>query len=204
MRLILDLSRIYLRGTASRRRRSLLAVLAATIAVLATITGYAGPASASPSGGIQPDTPVVTVHLTNASTYCADVKNDNNHAGAAVWLYKCSQSQSYHWYELATECPGELGQPQCFVLVDKANDTLCLGLGFHAADARKAGLQNCGDGGDQPSGFAIWNAVAKNGLRNTGWGTEGDLVTATATSSAAIFGADRAAGGGGWWQWSGY
>jgi hypothetical protein len=200
MRLTLDFGRIYLRGIASRRRRSLLAVLAAPIAVLATIIGTAGIASASPSRVTVPDTPVVTIHLTYASSYCVGVKNDNNHAGAAVWLYKCAQAKSDQWYESEYECPGGEGQPQCFVLVDRKNDQLCLGLN----DVRAAVLQNCGYGGDLPSNFAVWNSTAQNGLRSTGWGVEGNLWTATDRNTAALSGQDRDAGGGGWWQWSGY
>lgn len=197
------------RFTASRRKLSVLAALVISFVTLGTVIGSAGIASASvsrseiasASAAVTPDTPPpFTIHLTNASSYCIDVKNDNNQAGAAVWLYKCSQAKSDHWNEFEYECPGQEGQPQCFVLVDAANTNLCFGL----TDNRTADLQNCGNHGDLPSNYAVWNAVANHGLRDTGWGVEGDLWSPTATSKATLYGEDRTAGGGGWWEWSGF
>jgi hypothetical protein len=118
-----------------RPTRVIVAALAALSSAFA-IVGLAVPASAAPSIS----TPVVKVYLTFAPRYCADVKNDNNEAGALVWLYKCSQSKSDKWQEYQQECMGQEGQPQCFDFVDLQNDQLCLGLNNH----RVAVLQKCG------------------------------------------------------------
>jgi hypothetical protein len=176
----------------------LVAAVAALSPALA-VMGIAGPASASPV--VTPDTPIVSIHLTNAKSYCVGVKNDNNHAGAGVWLYKCAQAKSHRWYELGYTCPGGFGQSQCMVFLDVKNTKVCFGL----TASRTGTLLGCGQGGILPPYRAVWGPGAKNGLINTAFGTvEGSLWTAKAANKATLRGEDRQAGGGGWWRWSGF
>jgi hypothetical protein len=117
-------------------------------AALAAVTmmavlGPAGASSAAPVPSPTPDTTNVTIHLTNAKSYCAAVKNDNNHAGATIWLYKCAHAKADHWYEHDSVQCGISGQNICSYFVDTKNfgdHSVCLGMN----GARKVVLQGCG------------------------------------------------------------
>lgn len=176
----------------------LVAALAALGPALAIIGLAAGPASAAPLA----DAPPITIHLTNASSYCVDVKNDNNSANNPVYLYKCSQAKSYKWDELeGVTCPGDPGPQDCLVFVDAQNTSVCFGLN----DNRDAVLLGCGQGGALAPYRAVWVPSGTNGLVNTAFGTpEGSLWTPKDSNTSPLSGQDRQAGGPGWWQWSGF
>jgi hypothetical protein len=184
-----------------RPRGSWLAVLPALVAI-ATVTslGSAGAASAAPPGSAAPDVPNVTIYLTNASSYCADVKDSVNSAGTAIWLYKCSGGKSEHWYEFGdVEC-GNGGQDICSYFVDTRNENVCLGMN----GARNVVLQGCGPNGAGYTTSELWilDTGTERGWRNFGWGPNGDLAVASDKQGDLLFGTDASAGCGCWYHWS--
>jgi hypothetical protein len=143
----------------------------------------------------------VTIHLTNSSTLCADVKNDNNNAGAAIWLYSCAQGKSVHWNTISGRQCGTSGQFICSVFVDAKNTSICLGLNA----ARNAVLQNCGPDGINAPYQSQWivDTGPENGWRSFAWGGLGDLVVASNKQGDLLYGTDVTAGCGGcWYHWS--
>jgi hypothetical protein len=175
-----------------------LAAFAASVAAAAMISmALPGTASATVAG-VTSDTPVVTIYLTNAPSYCADVKDDNNTPGTTVWLYQCSQSKMDRWLEFSgLEC-GTGGQYICDEFVDAANYNVCLGLNA----ARYAILVNCGPNGAGDPADGLWIPNSGNNLRNFEWATLGDLAAPTTTPTARLYGENLSEGG--WHQWSGY
>jgi hypothetical protein len=152
----------------------------------------AGHAVASTSSIAAPRAPAfgtVTVWLTNASSFCADVKNSNNHAGATVWLYSCSASHDDKWVEVPASCP--LVPSPCFSFQDAQARSLCMDM--PVADGYIT-LQSC-------SGVtAAWFiAGANEWLADAAWGG-GIVATAASTVSGdPLFGE---ALHNGWQQWN--
>jgi hypothetical protein len=181
-----------------RHGRRVATIFAASVAAAAmVVVALPGNASAAVSR-VRSDTPVVVIHLTNASSYCADVKNDNNTDGATVWLYKCSQSNMDQWLELGgIEC-GTGGEYICDEFIDAKNYNVCLGLNA----ARYAVLVNCGPNGAGDPADGLWIPNSDNNLRNFEWGTLGDLAAANATATSRLYGENLSEGG--WHEWSGY
>jgi hypothetical protein len=191
-----------MRGQASRGswRRRWLAVFAAPIAISSLAVALAGPASAAPAAP-QADAPNITIFLTNASSYCADVKNSVNKAGTTIWLYKCSLGKSEHWYEIGGEACGVDAPTICTEFVDVRNTSLCLAMNA----TRHVVLQGCGSNGENPPVQSLWvvHTGPENGWRSAAWGPMGDLAVARDVQGDPLFGADASAGGCGcWYHWS--
>jgi hypothetical protein len=200
-----DITRRGHEGRRSRRHRRWLAVSTVSVAIsIMAVLGSAGAASAASGPRLMPDTPKVTISLTNAPSYCAAVKNDNNTSGATIWLYKCAQANSYHWYEIdGVEC-GIGGQNICSVFIDVPTagaHSLCLGMN----SARNVVLQGCGNNGNSATTSEEWiqDTGGENGWRNFTWGPNGDLAVAAATNTDKLDGVDATAGCGGcWYRWT--
>ncbi|MGO9079588.1 MAG: hypothetical protein ACLQDY_11180 [Streptosporangiaceae bacterium] len=161
-------------------------------------------ASAMPQTPLRPDTPNVYIHLTHAPSYCAAIKNDNNHSGATIWLYKCAQAKSKNWYEVdGVEC-GDGGQYICSYFIDVKNfgrHSLCLGMN----GARKVLLQGCGGNGNEYLTSELWiqDTGPEDGWRNFDWGGMGDLAVAKDRQTDPLYGVDASSGCGGcWYRWS--
>lgn len=198
-----DLKRLQHERVGSRKRRRWLAIFAAPVAIIVmAFLAPAGAANAVPAKPSQPDTPNVTLYLTNASSYCADVKNSNNTAGAAIWLYKCSAGKSEHWYEVdGLQCGS--GSPEfiCAELIDVRATGLCMSMN----GSRKVVLQNCGSNGNGDPVESLWipDTGAENGWRNLSWGPSGDLAVASNKQGDALYGVNASAGCGGcWYRWT--
>jgi len=194
-------TRLFYDSCRSRKRRWRLAIFAAlvTITTLASL-GSAGAASAASARLAAPDVPNVTIYLTNASSYCADVKDSVNSAGTAIWLYKCSGGKSEHWYEFGdVEC-GNGGQDICSYFVDTRNKNVCLGMN----GARNVVLQGCGPNGAGYTTSELWilDTGTERGWRNFGWGPNGDLAVASDKQGDLLFGTDASAGCGCWYHWT--
>jgi hypothetical protein len=205
MRVRPDITRLSDGSRRSRGRRRL-AVFAASVAIT-TMSAFlsAGGAAAAPAAPLIPDTPNVTIFLKNSPSFCADIKNDNNHAGATIWLYKCSQSKSDHWYEIDGVDCGTTGQFICSYFIDVQNygaNSVCLGM----TGARNVVLQTCGNNGNEYLTSELWiqDTGSENGWRNYNWGPSGDLAVASNTATDPLFGVDAGGGGGCqcWYRWS--
>jgi hypothetical protein len=185
-----------------RPRRWWLAVLAALVAITTMASlGSGGAASAAPAGSAAPDVPNVTVYLTNASSYCLDVKDSVNSAGTAIWLYKCSGGKSEHWYEFGgVEC-GNGGEYICSYFEDTRNENVCLGMN----GSRDVVLQGCGPNGADYTSSELWieDTGTEDGWRNFAWGPNGDLAVASDKQGDLLYGTDASAGCGGcWFRWT--
>jgi len=166
------------------------------MAVLA-LAGGTSVAEAAPSIAI----PNVTIFLTNASSYCADVKNSVNRSGTTIWLYKCSLGRSEHWFEVdGLEC-GNLGIFVCSVFVDTRNTSVCMSMN----GARNVVLAGCGNHGNSYTTAEEWimDTGPEDGWRNFNWGPNGDLAVARDRSGYKLYGTDASNGCGGcWFRWS--
>jgi hypothetical protein len=178
----------------SRQRRRWLALFAAPIVISSlALVVQAGPASAAPN---------ITIRLTNAPSYCADVKNSVNKAGTTIWLYKCSQGKSEHWLEIGGRACGVQQPNLCTEFIDARNTSLCLAM----SSSHKVVLQGCGAGGGNPPARSLWivHTGPENGWRNFGESPSGDLAVASDKQGDPLVGVDVSAGGcnGCWYHWS--
>jgi hypothetical protein len=199
--------------TGPRRRRYWLAAFAAPAAIttMITVLGSAATASAAPQASAVtasaaprsspvPLTPHVKIRLTRSRTYCAAIKNGNHHAGAVVWLYKCTKSSSDTWLEVGAVC-GTTGQSVCTEFIDPKKTSLCLSLN----PARKVVLHGCGQNGSDPPNLSLWivNTGTEDGWRNLAWGPQGDMAVAKNRDKKPLIGLDAGAGCNGcWFHWT--
>jgi hypothetical protein len=184
-------------------RRKLISLAAGLVVTCGTFAGVtmatAGPASASP---------VITICLTNASAFCADVKDSDNVSGQPIWLYRPQDgAKDYHWYEVPSYCP-TMGSAtfcacpdqNCILFEDVQNPSLCL-----AATPTGAGIEliNCqyDQGG---TARAEWVQLG-NKLENEFQGGTGFLTVTGPLFSGRYLYTDPpvASGGNEWQQWSG-
>jgi hypothetical protein len=187
------------RGSPRRRR---LAVFAVPITICGLAVALAGPASAAPAAPQIPNAPNITIFLTNATSYCADVKNSVNKAGTAIWLYKCSAGKSEHWYEIGGRACGVQQPTICTEFIDVRNTSLCLAMNAN----RNVVLQNCGVNGSGPPVQSLWvvHTGPENGWRSAAWGGMGDLAVASDKQGDLLHGLDVSAGecNGCWYHWT--
>ena len=194
--------RLWLERIGLRRSRRWLAVFAAPVAITTmTVLAPAGAASAAQAAPLMPDVPNVTIYLTNASSYCADVKDSNNVSGTTIWLYKCAQGKSEHWYEIDGVDCGTSGQYICSYFIDVRNTSVCLGMN----GSRNVVLQGCGSNGNGYRTSELWitDTGSENGWRNFDWGSNGDLAVASDKQGDKLYGTNASAGCGGcWYHWT--
>ena len=106
------------------RIRSLVALVASMALATGMLSGGLGlgaPGTASAATGITPATGI-TICLTNASSYCADIKDGHNTSGTRIWLWNKSGAGDDHWIQQTVSC--NIGT--CFVFKDALNTNLCL------------------------------------------------------------------------------
>jgi hypothetical protein len=187
-----DLTRRRRRSTGPRALRRWLAVFAVPVA-LATMAVLAptGAASAAPN---------ITIYLTNASSFCADVKDSVNKAGTPIWLYHCSQGKSEHWYDFGSQACDMSGQYICDVFIDTRNQSLCLGV-----NAARSAVLVSGDSVNHPTTCEwVVDTGGENGWRNAAWGAMGDLTVRGNVQGDLLFATETSNGDcpGCWWRWT--
>jgi hypothetical protein len=187
---------------AIRRRLVLIPLLLSLLAACGVFAGI-GVVTARPASAA----PVVTVCLTNAPGFCADVKNSVNTSGQPIWLYRPQDgAKDYHWFEVPVPCTVFTclcDNADCISFEDVQNPTLCL-----AASPTGSGVQliNChiadGMGG---TARAAWIHIGNN-LENFFLATNHDLsVTGPLFSGRYLYVAQHVSPGGNvWQQWSGF
>jgi hypothetical protein len=135
--------------------------------------------------------PDITIHLTNAPSYCVNRKGGNNSHGATVFLWACSGGQN-HWYEAnayyGVVAPPACAANQCIVFEDYWNRNSCFGLGPN----------DTGTLGSCTNILQFWIYESGNILRNAYWGQ--DLVTGNDADGSKLVGNPTPID---WHQWSG-
>jgi hypothetical protein len=198
MRVRPDITRRGHKSRGSRKRRRWLAVFAAPVAITTmAVLGPTGSVSVA-SARTAADVINVTIHLTNASSYCADVKDSVNQPGTRIWLYKCALGGSEHWYQHSPVQCATGGQFICSVFVDVKNTSVCLGMD----GARHVLLQGCSAGYTTAEEW-IKHTGPENGWRNEFWDGNGDLAVASDTQGDLLYGVNASNGCGGcWFRWT--
>ncbi|HEY1616562.1 MAG TPA: hypothetical protein VGG25_03040 [Streptosporangiaceae bacterium] len=161
--------------------------LAISGALLTVFALGAGPALGTANAAASPAISTITVCLTNASTQCADVKDDSNTAGTRIWLYDKSDANSYKWVE-ASDSGCDAGVA-CFYLEDAQNTNLCLTA--TGTDGAEVKLENCNDAGS-------WYNEGANELGNGAYGANATLITNGSANEDYLY-ASRT---GNWHQWN--
>lgn len=183
-----------------RRHPLILLVMSFLVAcgvVAAVNVGTAGPASA------QPD---ITLCLTNAPTFCADVKNANNTSGASILLYRPQDgAKDYHWLAVPINCTDAYclcPTVDCVAFEDAQNPNLCLGVAQSLRAVVLVGCEILNDqGGTQR---AAWYYLGGNNWANRDMGAQGLLtVNGPLADGRYLFPAPHVnPGGATWQQWS--
>jgi len=165
---------------------------AAPAAAPAAAAPAAAPAAAVSAAPVRlrPDLPIVTICLTYARAYCADVKNDRHVSGQPIWIYKASAAKAYHFYDVDVNCPST-GVPGCAEFVDVKNTALCIGV----VNNRNVVLQGCN------AYAAEWVIVAK-GTHYVHWANGPEFLTVSAPIAGRQLSINYK-GAGGWQQWTG-
>jgi hypothetical protein len=104
-----------------RNPRVLILLAAAALAASSVLAGAtvsaAAPASAQPQ---------VTICLTNAPQFCADVKDSVNQLSQPIWLWRpVDGAHDYHWVRGTVNCSGGQGG-LCTIFKDAQDQSLCL------------------------------------------------------------------------------
>ena len=183
-----------------RRHPLILLVMSFLVAcgvVAAVNVGTAGSASA------QPD---ITLCLTNAPTFCADVKNANNTSGASILLYRPQDgAKDYHWLAVPINCTDAYclcPTVDCVAFEDAQNPNLCLGVAQSLRAVVLVGCEILNDqGGTQR---AAWYYLGGNNWANRDMGAQGLLtVNGPLADGRYLFPAPHVnPGGATWQQWS--
>jgi hypothetical protein len=99
--------------------RGLVPLAAGLLLIAGSITAVLASAPAPASARA-----TVTIHLTNSTSFCADVKNSVDVAGQPIWLFKCASANDYHWVQQSVPT---CGVGTCWSFKDAQNTSLCLG-----------------------------------------------------------------------------
>jgi hypothetical protein len=167
----------------SRTRVRGLAILAVlTFLAVLVPAGAASASAAAPAG----DTPIVTIFLTNSSSFCVDLRGNDNNAGAIAELYPCKSSKSDHWLDVAGLQCGDGGANICTEFIDSKHTSECLSMN----SARNVVLQNCGLNGNNDPDESEWilDTGTEDGWRNFQWGPNGDMAVAANKANEFLHG----------------
>lgn len=185
------------------RRPHVLIPLVISLLVACGVLAGVGVVTASPASA----DPVVTICLTNARSFCADVKNSNNTSNASIWLYRPQDgAKDYKWLEVPVPCTVFTcicDSADCISFEDVQSPTLCLAASPTGTSVQ---LINChiadGEGG---TARAAWIHIGNN-LENFFLGTNHDLtVNGPLFSGRYLYAAQHVSPGGALWQqWSGF
>lgn len=130
----------------------------------------------------------VTISLTNASSFCVDVKDSVDHRGQTIWLYSCSGARDDKWIQVPATC-NYVPSP-CFAFEDAQNTSLCMNM--PVADGYIT-LQPCSA---QTSAWFI--SGGNDWLADSAWGGGIVATVASNVSGDPLFGEDLHHG---WQQW---
>lgn len=162
------------------------------------------PAGAARHAQDAPDLPLVTICLTESSSYCVDVKSNDNVSGEPVWVWdNGADDQWYVWGESCvgiagacyTACP--VGVASCYEFENAENPSLCWAIGPN----EEGQLRACetGNGG---AGEATFYQIGDH-FRNVGWLLDGDQVAVHGPLyNGDIIGVAPYGESGDWYQWS--
>jgi hypothetical protein len=118
----------------------------------------------------------VTICLTSATSYCADVKDSDDVSGQPVWLYKSSQANDYHWVMVTgVSC---IAGSNCYNFEDAQKTSLCLSV----TSGRSVVLGTCN------GGAGSWYSEGGNLLGNGAYGASYTLMVANDTNSSLLDG----------------
>jgi len=181
------------------KRHRLVRIVASILLVGGVTSGAiatAGPALAQPQ---------ITLCLTNARQYCADVKDSTNRVGEPIWLYtQAAGAHDFHWIEVESGgfgvCPDDAVCYSFEVPATADGSPLCLGAG-NVNGELDAELVYCrfSQGG---SGPALWIEDG-NWLRNVAYGPEQLSVWGPLYNGDLLYLTYGPPGGALWQQWSG-
>jgi hypothetical protein len=151
---------------------SLISGLVLATGVLATGVLTAGLAIAAPSAASARTT--VTICLTSATSYCADVKDSRDVSGQPVWLYNSSQANDYHWiFVTGVNC---VAGTNCYNFKDAQNTSLCLST----TSGRSIVLGTCN------GGRGSWYSEGNNLLGNGAYGASYTLMVSNDASGVLL------------------
>jgi hypothetical protein len=106
--------------------RKWFSVVASVLLACGLLAGI-GVAAAGPASAL----PEISICLTNAPTYCADVKDANNTPGASIWLWRTSDgANDYKWLEWQVPCTDSIcicEASSCLEFQDAQDPGQCLG-----------------------------------------------------------------------------
>jgi hypothetical protein len=129
----------------------------------------------------------ITICLTYASSYCADVKDSDNVSGQPIWLYK--NGGDYHW-DLVTGISCVAGS-NCYNFEDAQHPSLCL----TSTVGRSIVLGACN------GGRGSWYPEGGNLYGNGGYGANYTLMVKSDTDGSLLT-ALPAHESGYWEQWT--
>jgi hypothetical protein len=183
--LIVQVSTIRRKSRRPMKKSWLLTAMAA-LSLVGSVAATAPAAAAA----VRPDVPVVTICLTYARSFCADVKNARNVSGQPIWLFKASGAKDYHFYDVNVNCP-LTGVPGCAEFVDVKNTALCIGV----RNNRNVVLLGC-------NAFAAeWVQVAQ-GVHYIHWANQVEYLTVSSPVNRKLLTINFKHAGG-WQQWTG-
>lgn len=127
----------------------------------------------------------VTICLTYASSYCADVKDGQNVSGQPIWLYEASGSRDYHWILITgVSCVAGTG---CYNFEDAQDTSLCLSTTV----GREIELGTCG-------GRGSWYSEGGNLLGNGAYGASYTLMVRSVSDEVPLTALPK--GESGYWE----
>jgi hypothetical protein len=184
-----------------RRRYPLILLVISFLAVSGLVAavnvGIAGPASADPN---------ITLCLTNAPAFCADVKDSNNTSGTPIWLYRPKDgAKDYHWVVEPLDCTDATclcPEEDCVEFEDAQNTNLCLAVTAGNTGISLIGCELAHEQGG--TGRAAWYSLGGNNWANQSLGVNGLLTVSGPLADGRYLypGHHVSPGGNVWQQWS--
>src|SRR5215471_7403816 len=108
-----------------RNPRRLISLASGVLIAGSMLTGVTV-AAAAPAPAPASAVPLVTICLSNARQFCADVKDSINQLSQPIWLWRPADGAGdYHWYQVTITCGGGQGGT-CYNFEDAQNTSLCL------------------------------------------------------------------------------
>jgi hypothetical protein len=208
---------------AIRKGRALIAILSVLMLASGTLAGvFAGttPAASAqvlklgaytvrevPAGAARHaqdgrDLPLVTICLTESSSYCVDVKSNDNKSTEPVWVW--DNGADDQWYVWGEGCVGDQcdsacpeGVSSCYEFEDAENPSLCWAIGPNE-EGQLLGCETAYGG----TGEATFYQIGDH-FKNVGWLLDGDEVTVQGPLyNGDIITVAPYGESGDWYQWS--
>jgi hypothetical protein len=162
----------------------------AAVTTTGALTTLALPKAHAAAVRAAPQTSSVTIYLTNASSFCADVKDSDNVSGQPIWLFSCSSAGDKRWIPVEFSANCIIANP-CYELQDAQDTSLCMSLDV---SSNTIVLGRCN------VGLAGWYAPGGNLLENEFSASSGYLTSDAASNGELLRGKTIHNG---WQKWSG-